>query len=98
MATFRPPTDNFVTPVPHTPSTEIGLISRDEKVRRNLAKFYAPTARGRNVFWLNDGTFTENDPGFPDEVHKVFYGGHDNEITAEEQAALIAAGYGAYIT
>ena len=98
MATFRTPTDNFVTPVPQTPSTEIGLISRDEKVRRNLAKFYAPTARGRNVFWLTDGTFTENDPPFQEDIRKVFYGGHDIEITAEEEAALIAAGYGAYIT
>lgn len=98
MATFRTPTDNFVTPVPQTPSTEIGLISRDEKVRRNLAKFYAPTSRGRNVFWLTDGTFVENDPPFQEDIRKVFYGGHDNEITAEEEAALIAAGYGAYIT
>lgn len=98
MATFRTPTDNFVTPVPQTPSTEMGLISRDEKVRRNLAKFYAPTARGRNVFWLTDGTFVENDPPFQEDIRKVFYGGHDNEITAEEEAALIAAGYGAYIT
>lgn len=98
MATFRPPTDNFVGSVPHTPSTEIGLISRDERVRRNLARFYAPTARGRNVFWLTDDTFTEDDPSGLDNVRRVFYGGHDNEITTEEQAALIAAGYGAYIT
>ena len=98
MATFRTPTDNFVTPVPHTPSTEMGLISRDEKVRRNLAKFFPNTARGRNVFWLTDGTFTENDPPFQEDIRKVFYGGHDIEITAEEEAALIAAGYGAYIT
>ena len=98
MATFKPPTDNFVTPVPHTPSTEIGLISRDERVRRNLAKFFPATARGRNVFWLTDGTFTENDPPFQEDIRRVFYGGHNNEITAEEEAALIAAGYGTYIT
>jgi hypothetical protein len=98
MAIFRPPTDNFVTPVPHTPSTEMGLVSREEKVRRNLAKFFPATGRGRNVFWLIDGTFTENDPPFQEDIRKVFYGGHDNDITTEEQAALTAAGYGAYIT
>jgi len=76
----------------------MGLISREEKVRRNLAKFFPSGARGRNVFWLTDGTFTEDDPAFQEDIRKVFYGGHDNEITTEEQAALTAAGYGAYIT
>jgi hypothetical protein len=98
MPIFRTPTDNFVTPVPYTPSTEDGLISREEKVRRNLAKFYPNTARGRNVFWLTNGTFTEDDPPFQTDIRRVFYGGHDNDITTEEQAALTAAGYGAYIT
>lgn len=98
MPIFRPPTDDFVTPVPHTPSTELGLISRDEKVRRNLAKFYPNAPRGRNVFWLTDGTFTEDDPPFQEDIRKVFYGGHENQITTEEEAALTAAGYGAYIT
>jgi len=98
MAIFRPPTENFVTPVPYTPSTEMGLISRERKLQNNLAKFFQPTARGRNVYWLTDGTFVEDDPAFQEDIRKVFYGGHDNEITAEEQAALTAAGYGAYIT
>ena len=98
MAIFRPPTDNFVTPVPYTPSTEMGLMSQEERRQHSLARFFPSTPRGRNVFWLTDGTFTENDPPFAEDIRKVFYGGHDNEVTAEEEAALIAAGYGAYIT
>jgi hypothetical protein len=31
-------------------------------------------------------------------VTKTYYGGHNNEVTAEEAAALTAAGYGSYIT
>jgi hypothetical protein len=31
-------------------------------------------------------------------VTKTYYGGHGNEITTEEAAALTAAGYGSYIT
>jgi hypothetical protein len=31
-------------------------------------------------------------------VDKVYYGGHDIEVTAEEVAALTAAGYGSNIS
>jgi hypothetical protein len=31
-------------------------------------------------------------------VAKVYYGGHENEITEDEATALTAAGYGAYIS
>lgn len=98
MATFRPPTDNFVTPNPTTRETKLGIFSRDERLRRKLARFYPASPRGRNVFWLLDGTFTENDPADPADIRKVFYGGHDTELTADEEAALTAAGYGAYIS
>jgi hypothetical protein len=50
------------------------------------------------VYWLLNGTFTENDPADPADIRTVFYGGHDNVVTVEEEAALIAAGYGSYIT
>lgn len=98
MATFRPPTDNFVTQAPTTRNTVMGIMSRDERLRRRLAQFYPAAPRGRNVYWLLDGTFIEDDPADPADIRTVFYGGHDNVVTAEEEAALIAAGYGSYIT
>lgn len=98
MATFRPPTDNFVFPTPTTRDMVLGVFSREERRQRALAKFYPSSPRGRNVFWMNDGTFIETDPVDPADVRKVFYGGHDNVLTDEEQSALTAAGYGAYIS
>lgn len=97
MAIFRPPTDNFVTQTPTTRDTVLGVTSREERLRRRLAQFYPAAPRGRNVYWLLNGTFTENDPE-PSDIRTVFYGGHDNVVTAEEEAALIAAGYGSYIS
>ena len=95
---FEPPTDNFVFPVPHTPDTEMGLMSQEEKLKRNLARHYVSHPRGRNVFLLNDGTITENEPGDPTTVSRVYHGAHRNIVTDAEAAALTAAGYGAYIT
>jgi hypothetical protein len=44
------------------------------------------------------GTITENQPSDATTISKIYYGGHATEVTAEEVAALTAAGYGAYIT
>lgn len=98
MAIFRPPTDNFVTQGPINGESMFGIFSVEERLRRRLSRFYPASPRGRNVYWLLDGTFTENDPSDPNDIRTVFYGGHDNIVTAEEEAALIAAGYGGYIT
>jgi hypothetical protein len=54
--------------------------------------------RGRNVFLLTDGTFTENEPADFSTIATTYHGGHSHSITAAESAALTAAGYGAYIT
>lgn len=88
MATFVPPTDNLVPP------TEI----KTDGIALLLFRYFAPTARGRNVFKLNDGTFTENEPADFDTIAKIYLGGHISEITASEAADLTAAGYGAYIS
>lgn len=56
-----------------------------------------PSARGRNVWRKTDGTFTEQQP-VDGDVDRIFFGGHLNEVTAAEAAALTAAGYGANIT
>ena len=98
MPFFEPPTDNYVFPVPHTPDTEMGLVSNDERRQRNLAKHYASTPRGRNVFRLVDNTITENEPGDPTLVARVYHGAHRNPVDAAEVALLTAAGYGAYIS
>lgn len=88
MAIFRPPTDPFAVSfglVPNSP--EDRLFSRLEAI-----------PRGRNVYLLTNGSYTESQPSDDEEVAKVYLGGHDNEITASEVALLTAAGYGAYIS
>jgi hypothetical protein len=49
--------------------------------------------RGKNLYWLNNGTYTTNQPSEMDTVRRTFLGGHDNYVTDSEAAALIAAGY-----
>jgi len=88
VPTFVPPTSNEVTSV--LPETDgIALF---------LFRFYAPQARGKNVFKLNDGTYVEDDPAEFDTIVKTYHGGHIHEITAQEASDLTAAGYGAYIS
>ena len=87
MPTFEPPTDldvTFVEPFRGGPANA-------------LMRFVRPGERGRNVFVKTDGTITEDEPS-ADEIQTVYWGGHLNIVTAEEAAALTAAGYGAYIS
>ena len=51
-----------------------------------------------NIYKLTDGTYTNIDTKDYTIVSKVYHGGHDNFVTAEEKADLIAAGYGDYVT
>jgi hypothetical protein len=46
---------------------------------------------------MTDGSFQENQPSDMDTVAKIYHGGHIHELTAQEEADLIAAGYGDYI-
>lgn len=94
MPTFRPPTDNFV--VLGIPPKEFD--SQEVRNAYNLFRHYNPEPRGRNVFLLTDGTYTENEPNDRDIISKVYFGGSNNDITANEAASLTAAGYGAYIS
>jgi hypothetical protein len=84
MAIFTPPTDDEV-------------FYYGEDIGDNLFSRLPPTARGVNVFRLTNGEYTENQPPNWEDIDKVFYGGHATEITAAEQAELIAAGYEDYI-
>jgi hypothetical protein len=83
MSTFTPPTDNYVNwALPG---------------ERGILAVLRPGRRGRNVFKMNDGSFTEFQPSYPDDIAITYHGGHVHPITAQEEADLIAAGYGDYI-
>jgi hypothetical protein len=83
MTTFKPPTDNYVN----------WALPGD----RGILAVLRPGARGRNVFKMNDGSFTEFQPAYYDDIAITYHGGHIHEITAQEEADLRAAGYGDYI-
>jgi len=94
MSIFRPPTDDFV-PLALPPKPE---DSQEARLAFNLFRHYANDPRGRNVFKLTNGTFTENEPNDNTLIAKVYFGGSDNVVTPQEVSELTAAGYGAYIT
>lgn len=83
MATFTPPTDEFVNwALPG---------------ERGIFAYLRPGRRGRNVFKLTDGSFTEWQPTNQDSIAITYHGGHIHHLTAQEEADLRAAGYGDYI-
>lgn len=84
MATFRPPTDNYVN---WALPGERGILAA-----------LKPGLRGRNVFKMNDGSFTEYQPAYPEDIAITYHGGHIHEISAQEEADLRDAGYGDYIS
>jgi len=88
MPTFRPPTDNLVR---YADPNGVGL-------GHSLFRHYAADPRGRNVYKLTDGTFSEIDQRNPSDFTILYHGGHDNIVTDAEAADLTAAGYGEYLT
>jgi hypothetical protein len=98
MAIFRPPTDDFVVPVIISDYMGGLHLSKDQRLANRLGGRIEASPRGRNIFLLTNGTYTDNQPSSLDMVSKVYYGGHDNEITEDEVTALTAAGYGEYIS
>lgn len=95
MATFRPPTDDF-----------LNLANIDIDVRGTargrlamaLFRHFDNLPVGRNVYKLKNGSYVENEPAVWEDIDKIYYGGHDYDVTAQEVTDLTAAGYGAYIT
>ena len=84
---FRPPVDDsFAWAYRGSSIAGYGLLSR-------LAK----GQRVRNVYKLNDGSFTTNQPDEGD-YQAVYLGSHNNFVSADEKADLVAAGYGDYVT
>lgn len=98
MATFTPPTDNFVVPAIIQDVMSMLPISKEKRLANRLGVHIDASGRGRNVFLLIDGTYTERQPSDYTLVSRVYYGGHNNEVNSAEVAALTAAGYGAYIS
>lgn len=84
MPTFKTPTDNFVY---WADDGEQGIFS-----------YLKPWPRGRNVFKLVDGSFTEYQPMDQDSIAITYHGGHVHTITQQEADDLTEAGYGDYIT
>jgi len=88
MATFTCPTDNIVA----------GILPETRGTKRRLYSYRWATARGRNVFYLTNGSITEVAPDGTtvtwDQVETVWWGGHAaSTVTTAEAAALVAAGY-----
>jgi hypothetical protein len=85
---FRPPTAF------DGPTTLVG----GDRMANRLARFYRPRERGINVYKLVDSTFTQVDQSDYTNFTKIYHGGHIHELTEEEYADLLGAGYGAYLT
>jgi hypothetical protein len=94
VSIFRPPTDDFL--VLGIPPKEFD--SQEVRLAYSLFRHFDAEPRGRNVFLLTNGTYTENEPNDITTISKVYWGGTDNEVSADEVASLTAAGYGAYIS
>ena len=92
---FRTPTDNQVD---FTGSDYYhGNMIPANRLIWQLYRHYTPGPRGRNVWKLTDGTYTENQPPDDTDIDIIYLGGHDHHVDATERAALIAAGYGDYV-
>jgi hypothetical protein len=65
---------------------------------RGIFSYLAPAPRGKNVFKMLDGSFTEIEPHDYWNIDVIYHGGHSHVLTAAEEADLVAAGYGDYIT
>ena len=95
MPTFTPPTDaylnltDFDVDTPPTPNLRLSF---------RLLRHFASLPRGRNVYKLDDNTYTENDPADSETIQISYLGGHSHIVSDDEAASLTAAGYGANIT
>jgi hypothetical protein len=94
---FRTPTDNQVD-LTGSDFYSINLIPANKLVY-SLYRHYQPGPRGRNVWKLTDGTYTENQPMDDTDIAIIYLGGHEHVLFDDnERDSLIAAGYGAYIS
>ena len=95
MPYFTPPTDNWL----HLSDFDVDTPPTQEMlVSYRLLRHFQAISRGRNVYKLVNGTFTENEPADMDTVAITYLGGHQNLVSEAEAADLTAAGYGAHIS
>lgn len=95
MPIFTPPTDNEV----NLEAFDVDIPWTEEvRLSYRLLRHFQPLARGRNVYKLVSGVFTENEPSDETTILKTFEGGHAHTVTDTEAAELSAAGYSAYIS
>lgn len=80
----------FIPPIVQDQSLGSGRADSPEE---RFARHWAPEQRGKNVWKLNDGTYTERQPRDATTIAVTYYGGHVYTVTAAEAAALNAAGY-----
>jgi len=95
MPTFITPTDPIVGAMNNSGDE---YASQEWRLANRLASHRPAADRGRNVYLLVDGTYTEKEPSVVSTISKVYHGGHKNTITTEEAMSLIDAGYGSYVT
>jgi hypothetical protein len=81
---FIPPTDNLLQYTDRTQPYGLGY---------RLFRFFSPEPRGRNVYKLSDGSFTEIEQSDLSNVVKLFHGGSSHYVSDVEAAELVAAGY-----
>jgi len=84
----------FITPPDNVAPTDW----RNGSISNRLFRYAQPTIRGKNVYKLTNGTFTQVEQRDPSVVAKIYYGGTKNFVSQDEKDELVAAGYGSYIT
>jgi len=98
MSTFSPPTEDLVVPVIVGEYMNGQYLPNEQRAANRLGTHIVASPRGKNVYLLTDSSYVQKQPSDMTTVTKTYYGGHNNEVTAEEVTALTAAGYGSYIT
>lgn len=89
MPNFQPPTEDTVSPVYLAPDKYYPVPPLSQKLFRH----YGSRTKGRNVWKLTNGTYTEVQPLDPDTVAVIYHGGHIYVVSDAEATALTAAGY-----
>lgn len=84
MSTFVTPTDDFVFWA--------------ERGSKGIMSHLKPGVRGRNVYKLTSGLFTESDPYDPTVIDTIYHGGHVHTVVGTEETDLITGGYGGYVS
>lgn len=80
---FQPPI------LDNSPRASVDMSRADQHFWNHFRR--PPT--GVNVYKLIDGTYTQVQPGRPEDVAIWYFGGHIYEVDDAEAASLIAAGY-----